>query len=85
MTITLEKIKEMNIPVGTPIEIIPKNPLRDTREGYFQGVFREKPLPKGWLVYSNKKLKSKINIKVDPFTREGIILLYIPYIKEIKY
>ena len=84
MTITLEKIKEMNIPVGTPIEITTnyKNFSNDKIKGYFQGLLKD--IPRGMLVYSCEKLKSKINVKVDPFRKEGIPILQIQYIKEIK-
>ena len=42
MTITLEKIKEMNIPVGTPIEITTnyKNFSNYKIKGYFQGLLK---------------------------------------------
>jgi len=45
MTITLEKIKEMNIPVGTPIEITTnyKNFSNDKIKGYFQGLLKHIP------------------------------------------
>jgi len=85
MTITLEKIKEMNIPVGTPIEITTnyKNFSNYKIKGYFQGLLKNF-WSEGGVVYSCEKLKSKINVKVDPFRKEGIPILQIPYIKEIK-
>ena len=83
---TLDKIKEMKIPVGTPIEITTNYKYINNNlkiKGYFQGLLQVKS--EGALVYSREKLKSRIDIKVDPFKKEGIPLLHIPHIKEIKY
>jgi hypothetical protein len=87
MTMTLEKIKGMNIPVGTPIELklntsisskLEKNPDNQiyTRIGYFQNI-EEKPVPYGRLAYT-----SRINPGGLENTSEDNGIL-IPYIEEI--
>lgn len=71
MTITLEKIKEMNIPVGTPIEI---NFLNTKLMGYFIGLEKkedghdilkyasstEEIKNFGWRPYGNKCIISNL-------------------------
>lgn len=62
MTITLEKIKEMNIPLGTPIEIEKIN----NAEGI---PFRKKPIPKILGYYAgleNSKPEDEPRVKLCP-------------------
>jgi len=63
MTITLEKIQEMNIPVGTPIEIIYDE--NKTKEIYFQGTGSGEVFDNmgDMIFYTNKKTEeANINI-----------------------
>jgi hypothetical protein len=93
MTITLEKIKGMNIPVGTPIEIIRNTSINSNLEknpnnkfyrelGYFQGIRNSRHHNFGEIIYAPILSSGGIeNTSED----NGCMIPYIEEIKVLEY